>query len=137
MEQSFRRDISELEKMFSFIEEALRHYAFGDRNSFPIKFVTEELFTNMLKYGGGSTGRVHMRIVPEGENCVVTLTEDDAEPFDVGAAPDVDISKGIEDRVPGGLGIYLVHKLVDSLEYKHADGANVIKFKKRLEKQHV
>ena len=46
--------------------------------------------------------------------CEVTLTDYDVEPFDVTQAPDADIDLPIEQRKPGGLGLHLIRRLVDS-----------------------
>jgi serine/threonine-protein kinase RsbW len=50
----------------------------------------------------------------------VTLTDYDVEPFDVSRAPEVDVNLPIEQRRPGGLGLHLIRKLVDSLEYEYS-----------------
>jgi len=47
------------------------------------------------------------------------LLEREAEPFDPTRAPEVDVSLPLERRRPGGLGIHLVRKVVDSLEYRY------------------
>ncbi|MBQ7443940.1 MAG: ATP-binding protein, partial [Bacteroidaceae bacterium] len=37
-----------------------------------------------------------------------------------------------EERPIGGLGIYLVRQLMDSINYEYADGCNVLTLRKRL-----
>jgi len=50
----------------------------------------------------------------------VTLTDYDVEPFDVTQAPDADIELPLEQRKPGGLGLHLIRRLVDSIEYEYS-----------------
>ena len=47
------------------------------------------------------------------------MLDDDVEPFDITRAPDVDIDAPIEEREPGGLGLHLIRRMVDSVEYEY------------------
>jgi serine/threonine-protein kinase RsbW len=87
-----------------------------------VDFVLEELFTNVVKYGSrASTAPVSVRIglqaIPGGIE--VDLTADGVDDFDVTQAPQVDTSLPIEQRRPGGLGLHLIRRLVDSIEYEY------------------
>jgi anti-sigma regulatory factor (Ser/Thr protein kinase) len=63
----------------------------------------------------------------------VTLVDNDVDEFDITQARDVDISQSLEERTPGGLGIYLINKIVDSIDYRYANRQSTITFTKRLE----
>jgi anti-sigma regulatory factor (Ser/Thr protein kinase) len=83
-----------------------------------VDFALEELFTNMVKYGGSTAPvRVAMRRIAGGVEA--TLTDVGVEPFDVTRSPEVDASLPIEAREPGGLGLHLVRRIVDSLAYDY------------------
>jgi len=85
-----------------------------------VDFVLEELFTNVIKYGRASDAPVRIDIGRIAGGVEVTLTDTDAEPFDVTRAPDANTNLPIESRKPGGLGIHLVRRMVDALEYRHS-----------------
>ena len=51
----------------------------------------------------------------------MALTDHGVEPFDVTRAPDVDISLPIDRREPGGLGLHLLRRVVDSVEYAYSE----------------
>ena len=81
----------------------------------------EELFTNMVKYSPGGDAGVRMDMATIAGGVEVTLTDYDVERFDVTKAPDVDVGMPIERRKPGGLGLHLIRRLVDSIEYEYAE----------------
>ena len=85
-----------------------------------VDLAVEELFTNMVKYGIGSSAPVHIGIGAIAGGVEVRLTDVDVEPFDITQAPDVDVNAPIEEREPGGLGLHLIRRMADSVEYEYA-----------------
>ena len=86
-----------------------------------IDLAIEELFTNMVKYGTGSKADVRIEMTGIERGVEVTLTDYDVDRFDVTGAPDVDVSLPIEQRRPGGLGLHLIRRLLDSIEYEYRE----------------
>jgi anti-sigma regulatory factor (Ser/Thr protein kinase) len=39
--------------------------------------------------------------------------------FDITQAPEVDVHRGIDERQPGGLGLHLIRRMVDSIKYEY------------------
>lgn len=94
-----------------------------------VDFVVEELFTNMVKYSRESDAKVRMDLQAIPGGVEVTLADFDVEPFDVTAAPEVDITLTAAERRPGGLGLHLIRKMVDSIEYQYAGRQSTITFR--------
>ena len=74
----------------------------------------------MVKYSPGGDAFVRMDMAAIAGGVEVALTDYDVEHFDVTKAPDVDIGMPIERRKPGGLGLHLIRRLVDSMDYEYA-----------------
>lgn len=117
--RTFGRSFDALPAIFAFIREEFAREGI-DASLLPtVDFAVEELFTNMVKYSKGTEAQVRIGLRGLESGVEVTLTDYDVEPFDVTKAPDVDVSLPIEQRRPGGLGLHLVRRLVDSVEYEY------------------
>jgi len=116
----FARSFDSLQAIFAFTAEFCSRHGVGAALVPTVDFVAEELFTNMVKYSpkGSPEVRVDMTAIPGGVE--MALTDYDVEQFDVTRAPDVDTAKPIEQREPGGLGLHLIRRMVDSMEYEYS-----------------
>jgi anti-sigma regulatory factor (Ser/Thr protein kinase) len=134
--RGFARSFDSIERIFEFTSDFFARRGVDPRLLPPVDLVVEELFTNMVKYGAaadpGSEVRIDMAAVDGGVE--VTLTDVGVEPFDVTQAPDADIHLPIGQRRPGGLGLHLIRRLVDSwgYEYKVDSRESRITFRKTL-----
>jgi phosphoserine phosphatase len=116
---SFVRSFDSLETMTAFSAAAFARMGFAARLLPIVDLAVEELFTNMVKYGVGSSAPVRIEIGAIAGGVEVRLIDDDVEPFDITRTPAVDIDAPIEDREPGGLGLHLIRRMVDSVEYEY------------------
>lgn len=119
MRRAFQRRIESLGEIFRFTADALTAEAMDAKQRNSVDLAIEELFTNMIKYGRPGSAEVLIEIAGAGGEVVVTLTDTDVEPFDVTTAPDANVDVALEQRRPGGLGLHLVRRLVDSLSYEY------------------
>ena len=116
----FRRSFDSLQEIFAFTAEFCALHGIDPGILPSIDFAAEELFTNMVKYSPAGSAEVRIDMVAIAGGVEVTLTDYDVEPFDVTQAPDVDIDLPIEQRKPGGLGLHLIRRLVDSMDYEYS-----------------
>ena len=92
-----------------------------------------ELFTDILKYNPWSEPGILLTLERLRDSVSVSLTDFDADPFDIGGAATVDADRPIEDRKPGGLGFHLAKKLVDRIDYECEGRRSRTTFVKMLE----
>lgn len=117
--RSFRRSFDSLEDIFAFTAAFFSGHGL-DRDLLPtVDLVLEELFTNMVKYSAGGAPSIRLEMAPAPPGVEVTLTDYDVDRFDVTLAPDADINLPLEERKPGKLGLHLIRRLVDSLQYEY------------------
>jgi anti-sigma regulatory factor (Ser/Thr protein kinase) len=118
---SFARRVDVLAEVFAFTTAAFARQGVPSALRADVDFVLEELFTNIVKYGRGKAPvAIEIAAIPEGVE--VTLTEPEADRFDVTKAPPVDITLPAVQRRPGGLGLHLIPRLVDSVQYGYSEG---------------
>jgi serine phosphatase RsbU (regulator of sigma subunit)/anti-sigma regulatory factor (Ser/Thr protein kinase) len=121
--RAFARSFESLEDIFDFTSGGLERLGVDPGLLPVVDLAIEELFTNAVKYSTMSNAapEIALRRVPGGVE--VTLIDHDVDLFDVTKAPEVDVDAPIEEREPGGLGLHLIRKMADSLDY-HYDIAN-------------
>jgi serine/threonine-protein kinase RsbW len=121
MERRFGRSVGSLQQVFEFIDGLCAGYEIDEGALFAVRMSVEELFTNMVKYNPGKPEDILVEWRIDGGEIVVSLTDFDSDPFDISKVEDVRVDRPIEERRPGGLGIHLVKKLVDRIDYEYAD----------------
>jgi anti-sigma regulatory factor (Ser/Thr protein kinase) len=117
MQKSFERAISSLDAVFAFVDEFLETSGLPDAVGFPIRFVTEELFTNLVKYNADSPSAIELVFTKDADKIMLEFIDSSEQSFDLANYPEVDVDRPIEERTPGGLGIHLTKHLVDEIRY--------------------
>jgi sigma-B regulation protein RsbU (phosphoserine phosphatase) len=97
-----------------------------------VNIVVEEIFVNIAYYAySPETGVVVVRLAISG-NEIRFEFEDSGRPYNPLEKPDPDITLQAEDRPIGGLGVFMVKKIMDSVEYHYVDGKNLLILKKTI-----
>lgn len=90
----------------------------------------DEIVCNIAKYGHCRHPIMVHVSVSDTEVCARVI--DDGVEFDPLQLPDPDTTSGLEERPVGGLGIFLVKKMMDSVVYERRDHHNHLCFAKRI-----
>lgn len=128
MQRKFKRDFNELKNIVKMTEAIFQetNMPAGLRNV--VDLATEELFVNMVTYNTETREDILIEMVPHALGLEVRLTDYDVERFDPTAVAAVDVDAPLEEREPGGLGLYLVMKMVDSIHYEYRNRQSKITF---------
>lgn len=133
MSATFRREVGALPEVFDLVGKFFSTGQIDPNLRFPVDFVLEEIFTNFVKYNPGGKSDIEILLALEGDELRVALTDFDSAPFDLHKdAPVVDTNKPLEERKPGGLGVHLVKKLMDRVEYAHDNRTSTITLYKNV-----
>lgn len=98
-----------------------------------LNLALEEAVSNVIMYAypAGQDGTVDIGVLIRRDSLQFSIV-DSGKPFDPTAAPDADVSLGVEDRPIGGLGIFLVRQIMDSVRYERLDARNILTMTKNL-----
>ena len=118
--RTFQRNIGALEAVFAFTAEAFARQGIDPGVLQTVDFAVEELFTNMVKYSPMSEAEVRIEMTGIEGGVEVTMIDYDVEPFDMTKASEVDVTLPIEARRPGGLGLHLIRRMLDSIVYEYS-----------------
>ncbi len=137
MQKKFTRSYDSLEKIFEFTERFFEKEHIEESVRYPVHFVMEELFTNMVKYNPESSSDILLNVDRKKKGIKVSLTDFDVDAFDVTATRNVDTESPVHQRKIGGLGLHLINHMVDSLEYDYTDRRSTITFTKEFDSTDV
>jgi len=115
----FRREIEALGEVFAFLETFVDGQEVDEKTAFCINLVVEELFTNMVRHNEGGGDQITVSIERQDNRVHLELVDTDVEPFDPETVEAPPVDAGIDERRPGGLGIFLVQSMVDDLNYDY------------------
>ncbi len=134
LEIKLSNKLSELDGFNQALAEFGRQHGLPDKVMHDLNLALEEILTNIISYGYTDKLehdiKVRLRVEP-GE--IGIEVEDDGQPFNPLEAPEADTTKPLEERAIGGLGIHLVRKLMDGLEYKRQGDRNFLTVKKKTQ----
>lgn len=128
MKQKFKRNFDELKNIVTMTEAVFRQADLQPELRHVVDLATEELFVNMVTYNTESDEDILIRMEPHEHGIEVNLTDYNVDRFDPTAAGLVDVDAPLSERVPGGLGLFLVLKMVDSIHYEYRNRQSSITF---------
>ena len=126
--------VDNLDEVLSFVDERLEDAGCPVKIQTQIDIAVEEIYVNIASYAyGQETGNadISIEILDDPLTAVISFS-DSGIPYNPLEKEDPDITLPAEERPIGGLGIYMVKKSMDEVEYEHKEGCNVFTIKKRL-----
>ncbi len=125
-----------LERVLDFVGSRLDKTDCSEKLKVQINIAVEELFVNIAHYAYKqlqTIGSATVRVEVEKDPLAVSITFiDSGHPYNPLEKPDPDVTLPAEKRQIGGLGIFMVKKSMDAIEYEYKDGRNILKIKKNL-----
>jgi len=128
MNKKFNRNFDELREIVALTEQFFAEQDIDPALRYVVDLAVEELFVNMVTYNTESNRDILIEMSPHQHGIEVSLTDYDVKRFDPRDVRTVDVDAPLEDRTPGGLGLYLILKMVDSIHYEYRNRQSKITF---------
>jgi sigma-B regulation protein RsbU (phosphoserine phosphatase) len=134
-EIALKASIDELEKLLDWMACIFENYSCPGKICNQLAVITEEIFVNIAQYAyDGEDGGVLIRVGRAGSNLVMQFV-DSGKRFNPLEKSDPDIDAPLEERSVGGLGIYIMKKWMDSIQYDRVDDENRLTLRKSIAAQ--
>ena len=126
-------DPAQLSVLTEFLREFGSAAALAPTQMVTFELALEEIFMNIVMHGSqpGLAPRVEVSLKRAAESVTMTV-EDDGPQFDPLSLPPPDVTASLADRRVGGLGVFLVRKIMDTVSYARVAGRNQLSMSKRL-----
>ncbi|MBQ5391717.1 MAG: SpoIIE family protein phosphatase, partial [Spirochaetales bacterium] len=126
--------VENLDQVLSFVDSRLEARDCPAGYMMNIDIAVEEIFVNIASYAyDGGPGKAWIRIgFEEYPHTMVLTFIDKGKPFDPVSKPDPDVTLSAEERKIGGLGIFMVKKSMDTMEYTRKDDSNILTITKKI-----
>ena len=127
--------VDNLDQVIGFVDGHLEENACPLKLQMQIDVAVEEIYVNIAHYAyqGTEVGDAVISLwIEEDPKTVAIEFRDSGMPFDPLAKDDPDVTLSAAERQIGGLGIYMVKKSMDDMQYQRENGENILTIRKKL-----
>lgn len=116
-----------------FVTKSGQALGMDEDEAYQAQLAVDEACTNAIQHGTspGTQAPICVECMRQDDSCVFVL-RDEGRPFDPTKVALPDVKANARRRKAGGLGLYLMHKLMDKVTYRTEQGTNVLTMTKRL-----
>lgn len=128
-----KNDLSAIPLMEEFVSRAGAAAGVSPERIDMLVLAVEEAVTNVINYAyGDREGDIVLTAGRQGDSLVFEI-KDQGEPFDPTQVSGPDVTLPASEREPGGLGLFLIRKIMDGVHYRREGDMNVLTLTKQLE----
>jgi len=123
--KSISASTENLAEVRKFIGDHAKSHGFNPQQIADIRLAVDEAITNIIKhaYKGESKNSINIDISLESDHICIQI-QDTGKSFKMKKFSEPDIEQKIKEKKRGGMGVFLIHSLMDDVTYTHKNGAN-------------
>lgn len=116
---------SSLVEVRVFLQKTLRELRLSEKDQHQVTLAVEEICANLIIHSHNCNAKDHIELeVKEAPGKLIFEIKDQGEAFNLIDYEIPDLKKVIEEKRKGGLGIILVRKIMDEIEFESHKGTN-------------
>ena len=121
-----------LDDIRNVVAEAARDGGFDDKEVYSVQLAADEAASNIIEhaYEGLTDGQIELTCEMRGAELVISM-QDHGRSFDSAKVKKPNIKADLSERQIGGLGMYLMRKLMDEVNYRSSGAGNLLTMIKR------
>jgi len=119
-------DISAIPPVSLALDKTMRAHGFSEEECLDTQLAVEEAVTNVILHGYAEISGQIQIICHVTPHLAEVQIRDSAAPFNPLTIPEPDITQEIEERQIGGLGVFLIRRVMDEVIYRYEDGHNIL-----------
>ena len=128
-----KNDIAEISRLSEFIEKVGEEFMLTPDLVFNLNLVLEEAVSNVILYAYPKEVYENITLsLKKDDNMLIFVLTDSGKEFDPTMIPDADVTLSAEQREIGGLGIFLIRQIMNTVEYQRIEGRNVLTLRKEI-----
>ncbi len=124
---------SALVELRSFLQRSLEAYGFSEVDRHQLTLAVEEVCTNLIIHSHASNPKevIYLEVKELEKKLAIEIT-DKGDAFNLLEYEVPDLKKVIEEKRKGGIGILLVKKIMDEIEFESKNGKNTCRLIKKF-----
>lgn len=124
--------LEHLATISDFVVDQARAAGLDEHAVWEVQLAVDEAVTNVIQHSyAEAKDTITLTTSHVGDVFEVSIC-DRGEPFNPDEVPEPDLISPLEERRTGGLGLYLMRKLMDRVEFRFEDGENILVMTKRI-----
>lgn len=131
---TFDADFDNLDEIREFVGDAANKVGFSDKEIYSIQLAADEASSNIIEhaYAGVKEGKLEIECSTFRGGLKIVM-RDQGKSFNPSSVPEPNVNASLSERKIGGLGLYLMRKLMDEVTYESSsETGNTLTMIKRI-----
>ena len=132
IELNLKAILEDLPRAIESIDNFLRRKGIEKETILKLQLAMDEAITNIIEYGCQDKAGVIKIVCNLSAKEITLIIEDNAKPFNPLTVKEPELSSDVEKRKIGGLGVFIMKKMMDEVSYEFRNGKNILTLKKKI-----